>query len=144
MQEHSTVRIEPMSDLPLTRPLKLGNVITPAIQLLPRGLERYPIEGGTARLIDVFAGDEITVEDRDGLQPCEIAAFGRNGEFDTGIFGLDYNCPADGIRQIVQERASHSILVGVLEKLEVDISNIKALRIFAEQSVPGNRQTLIA
>ena len=144
IQEHITSRIKPVSDNPLSSALTLGNVVTPAIQLLPKGVERYPIEGGTARLIEVFAGDKITVEDREGLQPCEIAAFGQSGEFDTGILGFGHNCDADGIRQIVRERSRHATYVGVLEKLGADLRNINGLRIFAEQSVPGNRETFIA
>lgn len=128
---------------PLPMPYALGNVLTPGIPMIPLGMERYPIDGGTARLVEVFEGDEITLEDREGLQPCEIVVIREDGTFDAGILGTVNNCQAEGVRQILQ-RSSNSVLMGVLNKLSIELDGIKGLRIFDEQSVAGNKARFVA
>lgn len=124
------------------RPFTLGRIMTPAMPVLGRGVERYPIEGGEARLVELFAGDEITLIDWEGLQPCELVAFDSLGRFDSGILGVSNNSTADGVRQILA-RSPNSILNKVLNKLEISLNGIGGYRIFGEQSPAGNEKTFV-
>jgi aminomethyltransferase len=71
---------------------------------LPRfepGSERHWVMGGGALVLRLFAGDRVTVTDREGLQPCEIAAFAADGRPDLGALGLDAAAEAPGINRLL-------------------------------------------
>ncbi len=122
----------------------LGNILTPGVPVMPPGLERYPIEGGNAKLVEVFAGDEITIEDREGLQPCEIAVFMPQGGYDAGLLGVRHNCQAEGMRQILQTQSAQSALMMAINQLAINFEGLEAHRIFTEQSKAGDRCTFTA
>jgi len=125
-------------------PYTQGNILTPSINVLPKGMERYPIDGGTARLVEIFAGDEIILEDREGLQPCELAIFDQEGTFDAGLIGSVDNCQAEGSCQILQSKGANSPFRTALDKSQIDLTQLKALRIFDQQSAAGNRASFVA
>ena len=54
------------------RPSKAGQAIIPGLPILPHGVERHVVPGGGSRGIRIDKGDEITVVDREGLQPAEM------------------------------------------------------------------------
>jgi len=127
-----------------SNPYTLGNILTPGLPMQPKGVERYPIDGGSARLVKIFAGDEITVEDREGLQPCELAAFDGNGTFDAGLLGSADNCQGEGIRQILQHKTAGSPFMRALDQSDVDMTDLTGVRVFDEQSSAGNQATFVA
>ena len=70
------------------RPTERAGIIHPALPILPDGVERHPIPAGGTRSVEVFKGDEITLVDRDGMQPAEVVFFAPNGSSDLGALGL--------------------------------------------------------
>ncbi|MEM7125192.1 MAG: DUF1989 domain-containing protein [Chloroflexota bacterium] len=133
-----------MTTAVLTNPYTLGNITTPGVPFLPAGQERYPIEGGNIRFVEIFSGDELILEDREGLQPCEISAIDANGTFDAGLIGAGNNCDAEGIRQILQRKGDNSLFMRTLDKLGIDVRTLKALRIFEHESPIGNTASFVA
>ena len=69
------------------RPSKAGQAIIPGLPILPHGVERHVVPGGGSRGIRIDKGDEITVVDREGLQPAEMVFFAPNGLSDAGMIG---------------------------------------------------------
>ena len=49
-------------------------------QGLPEGNERYIAKGGGIIGLDIFAGDEIYINNIEGMQECEISTFDEKGK----------------------------------------------------------------
>lgn len=49
------------------KPYERAGVVIPGLPVLPAGVERYPVPGGGSRAVAILKGDEITVQDREGL-----------------------------------------------------------------------------
>ena len=62
-----------------------STILRPSMRTLPAGVERYRIEGGESVVVDLEAGDAISVTDVEGGQPCELIAFGADGRADPGV-----------------------------------------------------------
>ncbi len=66
-------------------------------------MERYYVHGNGAVLIDVEAGDTITVRNVEGGQACELLAWDKTGVTDAGIFGEKSNSNAAGIKALLAD-----------------------------------------
>lgn len=73
----------------------------PGLRPLDPGIERYLVAGGGAVVLRLFAGDRMTVIDREGLQPCELAAFAPGGRPDLAALGLDAAAESPGINRLL-------------------------------------------
>ena len=63
---------------------------------LPRGTERYVVEGAGAILLPVNAGDQVIVINDEGGQVCEIVGADSKGRIDAALLGTTANAPANG------------------------------------------------
>ena len=68
-------------------PYERGGILSPGLPILPHGTERYPVPGGGSRAVRIERGDEISVLDREGLQPAELVFFAPDGTSDAGMIG---------------------------------------------------------
>src|SRR5262245_55620056 len=66
-------------------------ILRPGIAALPPGVERYRVRGSGSVTVRIFAGDEITLTDLEGLQPAVLAAVDASGRPDAGILGIAAN-----------------------------------------------------
>ncbi|TGU57669.1 aminomethyltransferase, partial [Mesorhizobium sp. M2D.F.Ca.ET.147.01.1.1] len=66
-------------------PPQASRIIRPAGLTLPAGTERYNVSGAGAMLIDIAAGDSITVTNDEGGQICEIVVADASGRIDAGM-----------------------------------------------------------
>jgi len=93
------------------RPTQRAGIIHPGLPILPEGVERHPIPAGGTRSVEVFKGDEITLVDRDGMQPTEVVFFAPDGNSERAIPGRFRASPrasrAPVWRGISAGRASH-------------------------------------
>ncbi|TIM65645.1 MAG: urea carboxylase-associated family protein, partial [Mesorhizobium sp.] len=69
-------------------------ILRPGQMALPAGMERYSVQGNGAVLIEVEAGDMLTVRNVEGGQACELLAWDQSGVPDAGIFGEKSNSNA--------------------------------------------------
>ena len=78
-----------LDDYPSVRPgpPKASSIIMPQVFSLPKGTERYVVEGQSAALIPIDAGDRITIINDEGGQHCEIIVADEAGMADAGIIG---------------------------------------------------------
>ncbi|TGV69341.1 DUF1989 domain-containing protein, partial [Mesorhizobium sp. M00.F.Ca.ET.158.01.1.1] len=78
-------------------------ILRPGQIALPPGMERYTIQGNGAVLIEVEAGDTVTVRNVEGGQACELLAWDKSGVTDPGILGEKSNSNAAGIKALLAE-----------------------------------------
>ncbi len=68
-------------------PYERSGVVTPGLPIMPHGTERHPVPGGGSRAVPIYKGDEVSVMDRQGLQPGEMVFFTPDGKSDAGMLG---------------------------------------------------------
>ncbi|MQV21466.1 DUF1989 domain-containing protein [Sinorhizobium meliloti] len=74
-------------------PPRPSRILRPGIRTLPLGLERYAVKGGGSLTLQVYAGDQLRIVDKEGLQAAELTATGIDGRADTRILGVPGNEP---------------------------------------------------
>ena len=132
------MNVNPVFETPYER----AGIITPGLPILPHGTERHPVPGGGSRAVPVFAGDEISVLDREGLQPGELAFFAPDGTSDAGKIGAQSDGKPDGLMQVLMQGApSGKRVAAALDKAGFDLDKAQAVRIFPQGSRPGDMAT---
>ena len=128
-----------MNDLAcFERPTELGHVLTPGLPILPHGVERHLVPGGGSRGIEIRTGDQITVVDRQGLQPAELVFFTPEGRSDPAMIGAKGIGPAGGLQaSLAGGDASAKRTLRALGAAGFDIGVAQAVRIFPEGSNAG-------
>src|SRR5262249_13635217 len=76
------------------------SVRQPGLPAFEPGTERHRVAGGGGLVVPLFAGDAVTVVDREGRQRCEIAAFAGDGREDIGALGLKAATESPGINRL--------------------------------------------
>ena len=134
-----------MSNKPLFQtPYERAGVVTPGLPILPFGIERHPVPGGGSRAVGIMKGDEITVQDREGLQPVELVFFAPDGSSDAGMIGAKGGRDPVGLKAALLGDPSGAKVVQALEKAGFDIGRADGTTVFAEGSSAGDYQTFIA
>src|SRR5260221_14741124 len=77
----------------------------PGMPRLEPGIERYRVLGNGAVILHLFAGDRVEVIDREGRQPCDVAAFVA-GKPDLAALGLSPMRPSPGLNRLLRGDAS--------------------------------------
>jgi len=121
-------------------PYQQHGVIVPGLPLLPHGVERYPVPGGGSRAVRIAKGDEISVLDREGLQPVELVFFAPDGRSDAALIGAIGGGEAAGLRQTLTADRSGEIVMRALEAARFDIGRADAVRIFQDGSRAGDME----
>ncbi|QGX97152.1 DUF1989 domain-containing protein [Roseovarius faecimaris] len=126
-------------------PYERAGVITPGLPILPHGTERHPVPGGGSRAVPVYKGDEISVLDRDGLQPGELVFFTPDGTSDAGMLGARAAGPANGVISVLANGSRSGAKVAkALDSAGFDLGRAEAIRIFPDGSRPGDMETFHA
>lgn len=125
-------------------PYERAGVITPGLPILPHGVERHPVPGGGSRAIQINKGDEITVQDREGLQPVELVFFAPNGKSDAGMIGAIGGHDPKGIKAALARDASGIKVQKALEKSGFDLGKADGIRLFSNGSKAGDFVDFVA
>ncbi len=128
--------------VPFEQTLMRGQVRVPAFPVLPFGVERYPIPGGGSRAVEVQAGDEIWIVDREGLQRAELVLFSSDGRSEAAFLGARAAGPPTGLIESLYADASGRRVQAKLRALGFDLGRAEAIRLFEEGSRPGETATL--
>jgi len=116
-------------------------VYRPGVPALPKGTERYKVHGGGSLVLEVRAGDRLTVTDLEGRQPCEIVALGTDGRSDASVLGVKTTSEASGIRaMLVGDDVTAARIRTALARRGIDLGQAKAIRLFGGTSPAGNKQ----
>jgi aminomethyltransferase len=115
----------------ISGPPKPSRIIEPAVFSLPRGMERYVVEGCGAILLSVEPGDTLSVTNDEGGQPCEIVAADEAGVIDTAIIGEAPNADAAGLKALLgsTEKSLRGLRMG-LEARGLDLGQARSVRFF--------------
>ena len=68
--------------------IRRSNPFIAGQQGLPKEHERYIAKGGGLIGLDIFCGDEISINNIEGMQECELACFDKKGSNNLNIIGL--------------------------------------------------------
>ena len=122
-------------------PFERAGVIQTGLPVLQPGVERHPVPGGGSRAVPVFAGDEISVLDFEGLQTAELVFFGWDGSSDASMIGATSVGKPGGTRQVLGSGSPSGRKV--LRKLEgwgLSLSEGKAAHALGNGSRPGDME----
>ncbi|MCP5075972.1 MAG: DUF1989 domain-containing protein [Rhodobacteraceae bacterium] len=125
-------------------PYERNGVITPGLPILPTGVERYPIPGGGSRAVRVHAGDEITIQDREGLQPVELVFFAPDGRSDASLFGAKGGRDPEGLKAALMRDPTGANVLKALHAARFDLAKADAALAFPEGSRAGDYETYVA
>lgn len=112
-----------------------SKAIMPDVFTLPKGTERYVVEGCGAVLITIDAGDTITIINDEGGQIGEILAATNKGRMAPEIIGAKNNCEADGIKSLLESEdiSLRSLHLGITAR-GIDINAAGAFRFFNQET----------
>ena len=103
---------------------------------LPPGTERYVVRG---------AGDRLKVIDPEGRQRAELVAFDESDNADVGILGVRPNGGARALAAMVESADEGAKRVAAsLRSRSLELVGARAVHLFAPDSAPGERETVIA
>ncbi len=120
-------------------------VLEPGLNILPANTERYLVRGNGSVAITLNPGDELKLVSPEGLQAGEISVFDYNGKSDMQTIGAIANGQADGLKDILANRAiATETLHAALNKFGVDLSEAQSTRFFVDQSPAGDSITFTA
>lgn len=120
------------------KPFERAGVLIPGLPVLPPGVERHPVPGGGSRAVPIFNGDEITLQDREGLQPVEMVFFSHDGRSDAAMIGAQGGRDPKGLKEALVRDPSGRKVVRALEKSGFDLGRADGTLVFAEGSRAGD------
>ena len=125
-------------------PKYISGVLAPGLPVLPEGMERHPIPGGGSRAVEIFAGDILTIQDVEGLQPVELVFFAPNGTSDAGMIGAKGGRDPSGLKASLLRHQSGRQVVSALGKAGFDLAAADGTLLFEECSRAGDSATFTA
>ncbi|PZO81371.1 MAG: aminomethyltransferase [Mesorhizobium amorphae] len=126
-------------------PPRPSTILQPGLVLLPPGTERHTVQGRGALLIEVEAGDRITVRNAEGGQPCEILAWDASGQPDAGVLGTRSNSDGSGLKALLAEGdESLTALRRGLARRGVEMGRASAVRFFSSDTPAGTEESFTA
>lgn len=133
--------IRPFLEVPWER----QGVITPGLPILPHGVERHPVPGGGSRAVAIYAGDEIMVLDREGLQEGELVFFAPDRSSDAQMLGASgHGRPTRTIDTLTNGSRSGANVLKSLATAGFNIETGDGIRVLGDGSRPGDMETFTA
>ncbi|ROO26849.1 aminomethyltransferase [Salinisphaera orenii YIM 95161] len=128
--------------VPNTAPASRG-IRRPGEPAMPRGSERYSVDGGSLAVFRIDGGDTLRVVDVEGGQVAEVVGF-VDGRGDPGLFGARAGQPAHGLQAMLAEPRRGARLRERLAPYELAVEGARAIPLFAEGSRAGSVAELTA
>jgi aminomethyltransferase len=125
-------------------PYRRAGVIIPGLPVMPQGVERHPVPGGGSRAVPISRGDEITVQDREGLQPVEMVFFSPDGRSDAGMIGAKGGRDPAGLKAALASDPSGAKVLRALDTAGFDIDRADGTVVFEDGSRAGDFETFTA
>jgi len=126
-------------------PIKIDRVLEPGLNILPPGVERYLVRAGGATVVSLRAGDQIDIVTPEGLQPCEVATFGPQGENTPGMLGNRAVAEVSGIAQaLCAENADAHTVNARLKKYGINIAAASGFSLFNSETPAGAHELFTA
>ena len=126
------------------QPYERAGVRIPGLPVLPPGVERHPVPGGGSRAVEIFKGDRIVIQDREGLQPVEMVFFAPDGRSDAAMIGAKGGRDPAGLKSALLRDPSGQKVIRALERARFDLGRADGTLVFAEGSRAGDTASFIA
>ncbi len=123
-------------------PPRPSQILTPAGIGMDRTEERYEVPGAGAYLVQIRAGDRVTVINSEGGQPVELVAADARGVIDAGILGAVANSTAEGLKALLLGGGSGmgGLRLGI-ERRKIDLARAGAIALFEATTPAGTEET---
>lgn len=118
-------------------PPRASRVIEPIGLHAPRGVERHPVEGGSVLLVQVEAGDRLSIVNDEGGQVCEVLALSPEGRAEPQRLGAPANSDGAALRATLPAS-------GRAARLMKGLKATPALRFFDGDTPAGAAEDLTA
>ncbi|MEM9579224.1 MAG: aminomethyltransferase, partial [Pseudomonadota bacterium] len=120
-------------------PPKASVIVEPRVFSLPRGTERYVVEGAGAILVQMHAGDHFTITNDEGAQRCELVPAASDGKISPELLGQTSTDRALGLQALVTGRNAslHGLALGLTAR-DIDLNQPGAITVFGEGSPAGD------
>lgn len=129
------MNVRPVFETPFER----KGIISPGLPILPHGVERYVVKGGGSQALRIETGDEISVVDREGLQPVEMVFFAPDGTSNAQMIGAKGGHSLKGLQKaLTTGEASATRILKALKVSGFDIGRADGIKLFAEGSRAGD------
>ncbi|MGB3146249.1 MAG: DUF1989 domain-containing protein [Paracoccaceae bacterium] len=129
-------------------PPRPSRILTPEGLRRDRLHERHEIAGNGAWLVQIGAGDKISVTNAEGGQRAELVAADGTGRIDAAILGVPANSDAAGTKWLLSEGTRLFSGMGLvrrgLERRGIDLATAGAVAMFGPETPAGTTETFTA
>ncbi|MEE8535386.1 MAG: DUF1989 domain-containing protein [Kiloniellales bacterium] len=123
---------------PELREVRRTIVREPGLALAEPGVERYRVRGGGAVVVQLRAGDRITVRDPEGRQPGELVLCAPDGRPDPGALGAHDGGAAGGLQAtLARDDEETRVVLAGLRRRGFDPAAARAINLFGPESPAG-------
>jgi aminomethyltransferase len=119
-----------------------GSPLIAGLRPAEPGFESWWVRPGSATVVELHAGDRVTIIDPDGGQPAELTVLAADGREDPGALGASADAPATLVRSLLRSGADDAFL-GELHARGLRPADARAIRLFGSESPPGLSQAFL-
>jgi len=123
-------------------PPRPSRILEPRVFALPAGTERYRVPGAGAILVALHTGDQLTIRNDEGGQPCELVAADLHGRIESGLLGHPPNVDASGLQALLSgtDHALRRLRRGI-EARGIDLAQAGGLALFETTTPAGSEES---
>ena len=112
------------------------SILEPGLWQLETAQERYRVPACGLIVIELYADDELVVQDPEGGQLAEVVPFTPEGKGDPALLRIRDSNPADGMKSILSGDSESATRVRqAMEKRNLEIATAKAAKLFSPDSL---------
>lgn len=128
----------------LSGPPRASSILLPGLAVPGAGVERYEVAGGGAVVVDVEAGDRVSLRNLEGGQACEVVAFDAGRRADAGVLGVPSNSDAAGLKALLLagDDSLRRLRAG-LERRGLSLAGAAAVRLFDAATPAGTEESFV-
>ena len=120
-------------------------VLTPGLPALDPGVERYLVRGGGVLGVEIEPDDRIELVDLEGLQPCELVFFAKDGRDALASLGAPAAGEPAGLRRLLDGEGEEAVRVRAgLRRRGLDLGPVRGARLFGPRSRAGEEAAFTA
>jgi aminomethyltransferase len=112
------------------------STLVSGLRPVDRTFESWWVRPGAATVVELHAGDRMTVIDPDGGQPAELTVLAPDGRDDPGALGVAADGPASVLRGMLASGSDDGFL-GILHARGLRPADARALRLFGPDGAAG-------
>ena len=99
----------------------------------PANIERYRVSGGGCVTVPIFLGDQISLTDIEGAQPCEVVAFDQHWKSNPNLLSIKPNGSGEVLKNLLSSEHGSALSAKITHQ-KIDLSNISSFKFFGPDS----------